>query len=174
MNIFTAQRRQGDTMRKAGNKKGYSLIELLVVMVIIAALAAIAIPIYVGLRDRGHSALIIASARGAIGEIDFWVQSAVSLKPERDVDTNFSGIVDAGDRTDEELFNEGVANVYATNRNTILKERSPWDSNVPLWSNDNTILTGRITLIQLADNEVRVVAKNRSGSIVFDQIASAD
>ena len=160
-------------MRNAGNKKGYSLIELLVVMVIIAALTAIAIPLYIGIRDRGRSASIVASARGCMGEVDFWLQSSVSLKPEREVDTNFSGLVDAGDKTDEELFNEGVANVYVTNRNTILKEKSPWDGNVPLWNADNTMPAGRITLIQQGVNEVQIVAKDREGNIVFDQIVSA-
>jgi prepilin-type N-terminal cleavage/methylation domain-containing protein len=168
-------KRQGrNTMRKTGNKKGYSLIEILVVMVIIAALSAIAIPMYIGVRERGREASIIASARGSTGELDFWIQSAVSMKDEKEVDTNFSGIIDAGDKSDEELFNDGVANVYAMNRNTILKERSPWDYNVPLWNSDATIPPGRVTLIQLQDNEVRIVAKNRTGSIIFDQIVSAD
>jgi len=161
-------------MRKAGNKKGYSLIEILVVMVIIAVLSAIAIPMYIGVRDRGHEASIIASARGSAGELDFWLQAAASQKTEREVDTNFSGVIDAGDRTDEELFNDGVVNVYVMNRNNILKEKSPWDYNVPLWSSDNTIPPGRVTLIQQSDNEVRVVAKNGAGKIVFDQFVSAD
>jgi prepilin-type N-terminal cleavage/methylation domain-containing protein len=161
-------------MRKAGNKKGYSLIEILVVMVIIAALTAIAIPMYIGVRNRGREAAIVASARGSMAELDFWIQSAVSLKTEQEVDTNFSGVIDAGDKTDEELFNDGVANVYVMNRNTILREKSPWDYNVPLWNSDNTIPPGRVTLIQQADNEVRIVAKNGSGDIVFDQIVSAD
>jgi prepilin-type N-terminal cleavage/methylation domain-containing protein len=161
-------------MRKAENKKGYSLIEILVVMVIIAALTAIAIPMYIGVRDRGREASIMASARGSMGELNFWIQSAVSLKAEKEVDTNFSGVIDAGDMTDEDLFNEGVAKVYAENRNFILKEKSPWDYNVALWNSDNTIPPARVTLIQLADNEVRIVAKNRAGNIVFDQIVSAD
>lgn len=161
-------------MRKTGNNKGYSLIEILVVMVIIAALTAIAIPMYIGVRDRGREASIIASARGSAGELDFWLQAAVSKKTEREVDTNFSGVVDAGDRTDEELFNDGVANVYAMNRNSILREKSPWDYNVPLWNSDATIPPGRVTLIHLQYNEVRIVAKNRTGNVIFDQIISAD
>ena len=164
----------GNTMRKTGNNKGYSLIEILVVMVIIAVLSAIAIPMYIGVRDRGREASIVASARGSTGELDFWLQAAVSQKTEREVDTNFSGVVDAGDRTDEELFNDGVANVYVMNRNTILNEKSPWNYNIPLWNSDNTIPPGRVTLIQQSDNEVRIVAKNGVGKIVFDQSVSAD
>ena len=45
------------------NKKGFTLIELIVVIAILAILAAIAIPTFSGIKDNANQSVILANAR---------------------------------------------------------------------------------------------------------------
>jgi len=90
-----------------------------------------------------------------------------------EVDTNFNGVVDPLDKTNSQLLNDGAANTYVTNRTAVLGERSPW-YNTPLWSLDNTIPNGRITLIQNTAFAIRIVGKNYRGDILYDQTLTID
>jgi prepilin-type N-terminal cleavage/methylation domain-containing protein len=162
-------------MREISTEEGFSLIELLFVLVIIAALTAIAIPGYIGISNRAREASVIATAGGAVDDLSTWLHSAVSPRNDsREVDTNFNATIDNTDKTNIELYNDGVAKTYAQGRNTILKERSPWYTDIPLWNIDNSILNGRITLIQESSTSIKMIAKNKSGEIIFERTLSAD
>ena len=53
----------------AANRKGFTLIEILIVAVLIGTLAAIAIPRYAGAKDRAYTAAMLADLRtGAVYE----------------------------------------------------------------------------------------------------------
>ena len=60
--------------RRAAGESGFTLVELLVVVVIVVALAAIAVPIYLGQKDKAESAAV----DGDIAAVGKLITSAVS------------------------------------------------------------------------------------------------
>ncbi|MEW6417786.1 MAG: type II secretion system protein [Nitrospirota bacterium] len=149
------------------NSKGFSLIELMTVIVIISFLAAVAVPIFLGIRYRTKLQIYIADARSAIPELNSWTQLVGGPRPNfREADTNCDGVINDSDMTNNELRIAGVANTFAMCRNIGLSEKSPWLTGMPLWGTDATIPPGQITLVQ-EPSRITIIAKNLKGEIVF-------
>jgi len=105
---------------KSEKQAGFSLIELLIVLLVINVLAAIAITFYVGMQDKARRSVIIRTASSSSDEVSLWLQSSISPKRNnRDVDTNFDGIVNAVDKTNQVLQDDGVTKTYAQGRNSL-------------------------------------------------------
>jgi prepilin-type N-terminal cleavage/methylation domain-containing protein len=136
-------------MRERDGEHGFTLIELLVVIVIVAILAAIAIPLFYRQRERGHEAQVQASLKSA-------AQAVEAYSTEPGVNGSYLGL-DGG--TDADLTALGFRmpayleylNIEATatqfcieTRHSSLTGTSPWrrgtylsDNGVPRPTPDN-------------------------------------
>lgn len=60
------------------NERGFTLIELLVVTLIIAILAAIAVPLFYDQREKGHEAQVVSALKNASNAVEAFATDAAN------------------------------------------------------------------------------------------------
>jgi len=134
------------------SKKGFTLIELMVVVAILGVLALLGLRVYSGQQEKAKNALIKANC----GTIQTLIQSELADRPITDLDT-------ANDLTNQIFKNAGIYNPVSGDPQNSLDSENFGDTELPVDTDPAAGVEDGSVVVHL-NNNVFYINGNTAGS----------